>query len=221
MRSRSRSCWQEAFDGAKMVAEQKGSEEVNVVVAPDPVVNTGGDGGHGGHGAHSGGHGGAHSGGHGDAHSAGHGGGYGGHGGGHGSGHGHDDCEVDDCGHSHGEGHGHGHSKNVGPGTRHDTEVRSMVLEAKGKALDMRKFQRFLGGILQEKSVDLYRYKGVMAVNDKDATLLYILQGVHDMPELTFSGEWPEGKPIKTQIVLIGRKLDEKQYRAEFAGCLA
>merc|ERR1712108_123964 len=102
----------------------------------------------------------------------------------------------------HGEGHGHGHGV-----TGHDTDVRSMVLEADGPRLNMSKFQHFLGTILQERAQDLYRYKGVLAVNDSKSTALYILQGVHDMPELTYSGEWPQGKPVKSQVVLIGRKL--------------
>lgn len=96
-----------------------------------------------------------------------------------------------------------------------------MVLESCGAGLDMRKFQEFLHMILNN-SVDLYRYKGVLAVNDKartGTTLLYILQGVHDMPEVTFSGEWPSEKPVKTQIVLIGRKLDQQAYRKQFLEC--
>merc|ERR1712032_1051566 len=97
--------------------------------------------------------------------------------------------------------------------------VASMVLEKAGSALDMRRFQHFLGSILQERSVDLYRYKGVLAAEQDGRPMLYILQGVHDMPELTYSGEWPAGKPIKTQLVIIGRKLDRERYRTGFEDC--
>jgi len=96
-----------------------------------------------------------------------------------------------------------------------------MVLESCGAGLDMHKFQEFLHQILNN-SVDLYRYKGVLAVSDKGRTgktLMYILQGVHDMPEVTFSSEWPSEKPVKTQIVMIGRKLDREAYRKEFLAC--
>lgn len=190
----------EAFDAAKMMTQQSGTDEVNLVAPPKD------EGGHGGHG---GGHDAGHDG-HGEGHAAdcddaGH------EGGGHGVG--------DHEGGGHGGGHGNGHGAQK-PASRHDTDVRSMVLEVNGNGLNLKKFQYFLHTILEERSVDLYRYKGVLAVEEKKTTLLYILQGVHDMPELTFSGEWPEGKPIKTQIVMIGRKLDEAGYRKAFAECI-
>jgi G3E family GTPase len=188
----------EAFDSAKMLADQASQGEVNLVCAIE------------GEGEVVEGHGGGHENGHGDVHGGGHGGG-------------HDTHDADNVsGHGvsgHGAGHsaGHGHTK---PANRHDTEVKSMVLEKSGSSLNMAKFQHFLGGILEERSADLYRYKGVLAAGDGDGQpALYVLQGVHDMPELTFSGAWPAGKPIRTQVVLIGRKLDVEHYRQEFEGC--
>lgn len=195
----------EAFDAAKMLTEQAGGGEVNlVVIDPDEQQTKG--------------HGDGHGGGHGEGHG-------GGHEGGHDGGHGHDeDCVEEhgaDGGHTGGHGvgaaHGGGHGHNA---SRHDTDVKSMVLECDGSSLDMHKFQHFLGTILEERAQDLYRYKGVLAVKQDAKVMLYILQGVHDMPELTYSGEWPTGKPIKTQVVLIGRKLDPERYRKEFADCV-
>lgn len=188
----------DAFDSAKFLTEQTSTDEVNLVASLEEVPRAGHDAGH------EEGHGGGHV----DAHGGGHGGGHGdctedepqGHGGGHGGG-------------GHGGGHGHG-GKN-----RHDTDVASMVLEKAGSTLSMHKFQAFLGEILEERSVDLYRYKGVLAVEHDGVPALYILQGVHDMPELTYSGEWPAGKPIKTQVVIIGRKLDRGRYRIGFEEC--
>jgi G3E family GTPase len=180
----------DAFDAAKMLTDATTATEVNLVSTIDPSESTGHGEGHA-HGGYPEGHGESH-----------------GHGGGHG-----EDCGEDckDESHGHGTGHGHGHNA-----SRHDTDIASMVLEKNGSALDMHKFQHWLGEILEERSVDLYRYKGVLAVNHNDKPMLYILQGVHDMPELTYSGEWPEGKPIKTQMVIIGRKLERDRYRKDF-----
>lgn len=182
----------DAFDAAKMLTEQNSTKEVNLVITEDEVKPAGGYG-------------------HGEGHSEGHGEG---HGGGHG-----EDC-ADDCkdeSHAgHGGGHGHGHQAKANP---HDTDITSMVMEKADKGLNMHKFQEFLGTILQERSVDLYRYKGVLHVEQDGASSLYILQGVHDMPEVTFSGKWPEGKPVKTQVVIIGRKLEKARYRELFEGC--
>eukprot|EP00440_Ansanella_granifera_P024586 gb/GFBE01026700.1/.p1 GENE.gb/GFBE01026700.1/~~gb/GFBE01026700.1/.p1 ORF type:complete len:488 (+),score=136.63 gb/GFBE01026700.1/:1-1464(+) len=190
----------EAFDAARFLTQQAGTDEVNIVKAAHEGDSAGHGDGHGdahGHGHEAGGHGEAH----GEAHGEGHCG---------------SDCK--DQSHEHGQasghGHGHGHVQ-----SRHDTDVRSMVLEKVGSGLDMHKFHHFLSQILEERSVDLYRYKGVLAAEQDGKTVLYILQGVHDMPELTFSGEWPEGKPVKTQVVIIGRKLDRESYRKGFEAC--
>merc|ERR1712179_835332 len=91
------------------------------------------DEGHEGHGGHENGHGG----GHGEYDD--------GHGGGHEASHG--------AGHGNGEAHGHGHIE-----SRHDTDVKSMVLELEGSCLDLGKFNDWLGEIIAEQSVDLYRY---------------------------------------------------------------
>jgi len=195
----------EAFDAAKLLTDQRSKKEVNLVASMEDVVEVREAAGLG--------HGGGHEEGHGDAHGAdaGH-GGAAGHGGGHGGGHG----DGHGAGHGSGHGGGHGHSTAF----RHDTEVSSMVLEKDGAGINMSTFQHWMSGIIQERSVDLYRYKGVLAAkSDSGMTMLYILQGVHDMPEVTFSGEWPEGKAIKTQVVIIGRKLDRDGYRKGFAEC--
>jgi G3E family GTPase len=196
----------EAFDSAKLLSQQTGQDEVNLIQAAmeKSLVLEDDHGGHGG--GHGDGHGAGHEGGHDpDCADDSHGHGEGGHsaGAGHGS------------GHSSGHSGGHGHSAN-----RHDTEVKSMVLEKDGSMLVMSKFQAFLAKILEERSVDLYRYKGVLAARQRDGNpCLYILQGVHDMPEMTFSGVWPQGKPIKTQVVIIGRKLEMESYREQFEAC--
>jgi len=174
----------EAFDGAKLLTTNTGTEEVNLVCTMEDVQEDQ----------------------HGDGHE------------GHGDGLGYcaDDCQDESHGSGHGGEHAHGHGKVA---SRHDTDVKSMVLEKVGAGLSMSRFQHFLSTILQERSVDLYRYKGVLAAKQQGTTVLYIIQGVHDMPELTFSGEWPQGKPIKTQFVIIGRRLDTVAYRKGFEAC--
>lgn len=94
-----------------------------------------------------------------------------------------------------------------------------MVMEKCDRGIHMRKFQVFLATILQERSEDLYRYKGVLHVLQNGIPSLFILQGVHDMPEVNFSSKWPEGKPVKTQVVIIGRKLERERYRKMFEEC--
>merc|ERR1739848_39953 len=97
-------------------------EEVNIVISPTDDDDTQGHGG--GHGE---GHGEDHGGGHGEAQ---------GHGDAGGSGHG------DGHGEGHGQGHGLGHKSTQ---SRHDTDVKSMVLEKAGSKMNMHHFRNFLG----------------------------------------------------------------------------
>jgi len=159
---------------------------------------------------HGGGHGG---GGHGDdGHSDGHGGGHGG-GGGHEDGH----------GASHGGGHGggglgHGHGSSVA--FRHDLDVGSMVCEVMDTPIDFAKFRDWMSELL-ENSENLYRYKGILAVRNHAGgpVMRRVVQGVHDMCQSEVGGEWPEGEKLKSQMVLIGRKLDRPGWMEKFKAC--
>jgi len=132
------------------------------------------------------------------------------------SSHGHDEkCSDPGCTD---ESHGHSHSDSPAHAT-HDLDIGTMLLEMKGSALDVGRFQMFLESILKERSVDLYRYKGILAVEQQGTVVRYVLQGVHDMTEISFSGEWPSDVPIKTQVVIIGRKLEKEAWQEKFAEC--
>jgi len=148
-----------------------------------------------------------------------------------GGGHGHEDhaehghahdpsCAELSCrdeGHEHG--HEHGEERVQNAASPHDSEIGTMLLEMAGAALEVDKFQAFLEELLSERSVDLYRYKGVLAVRQRGVVVRYILQGVHDTSEVSFSGAWPEDRPVKTQVVLIGRKLERELWKQRFAEC--
>jgi G3E family GTPase len=149
-------------------------------------------------------------------HDGGHGGGHGdGHGDGHGHGEGHDcgeDCDHES--HGHGEGHGHGH----GHAFRHDTGIGSFVCELLGKPVDFHKFNVFMRDLLEE-SENLYRYKGIIAMaSPHDGNIeRRVLQGVHDMVDLSNGEDWPADTPLKSQVVLIGRMLDKAKWTERWA----
>jgi len=155
------------------------------------------------------GHNGGHGDGHGDAHGDDH-GGHGGDGDGHGQGHG------ASHGGGHGVGHGHGHSTAF----RHDLDVGSMVCEVVGKPIDFAKFRDWMSELL-ENSENLYRYKGILAVrNDPGSPVMRrVVQGVHDMCQSEEGDEWPKGEALKSQMVLIGRKLDKPGWTEKFRNC--
>jgi len=146
------------------------------------------------------GHGGAHGHGHEEE----------GHGHGHSEEHGHggecaEDCEDESHGAGHAQGHGHGH----GHSFRHDTEINSFVCEMVGKPLDPMRLNLWIQELLESNAENLYRYKGIVAVrhphHGKPSRM--VIQGVHDMCTRDVGDLWPEDVPIKSQLVLIGRKL--------------
>jgi len=186
----------DAFDLSKLLD----GSDIDLAVC-GKVTEGSGDDSHG-YGAH--GHEEGHADGHGDGHGS---GGHGGHG----------DCS-DDCTHeSHGHGGGHAGGHGHGHAFRHDTGIGSFVCELTGKPLDGEKFNEFMHGLL-EKSEDLYRYKGIIAMADARTGKIMkrVLQGVHDMVDMEPGHEWPKDTPIKSQVVLIGRALDKAKWIQKF-----
>eukprot|EP00746_Dinoflagellata_sp_MGD_P087869 gnl/MRDRNA2_/MRDRNA2_34820_c0_seq1.p1 gnl/MRDRNA2_/MRDRNA2_34820_c0~~gnl/MRDRNA2_/MRDRNA2_34820_c0_seq1.p1 ORF type:complete len:555 (-),score=130.62 gnl/MRDRNA2_/MRDRNA2_34820_c0_seq1:28-1692(-) len=159
---------------------------------------------------------------HGDDH--GHGDGHG-HGSGHGEGHG--DSQGHEAGHGDGHGHGAGHGGGHGHGGttavstfRHDTGVGTCAIHSEGEPLDLDRFTEMLKAILGDGSANLYRYKGVVCIREKNGDLKrFVLQGVHDQVDFKPRGTWPQDKPIKNQLVFIGRKLEKELWERLFNRC--
>eukprot|EP00435_Cladocopium_sp_Y103_P068352 s4_g31.t1 len=68
-------------------------------------------------------------------------------------------------------------------------------------------------------SYDSGGYKGIIAFERDGTVVRYVLQGVHDMVDIAFSGEWPAEKPLRTQVVLIGRNLDKEELQESINRC--
>lgn len=160
---------------------------------------------------------------HGDGH-------HGGHEAGHDDGHECDDTCNDDAGHghashAHGNGHGHGHVHG-GDGFRHDAGVGSFAFEMKGAPLVHQQFTEMMNRFIGEKEdggfkADLYRYKGVLAIRDDShgCVMRAVMQGVHEMVDFVYKGEWPEGVPYHSQAVFIGRELPRDLFRQLWDSC--
>eukprot|EP00439_Symbiodinium_sp_Y106_P087346 s46_g46.t1 len=132
----------------------------------------------------------------------------------HGAHHSHShDADCSDSSHDHDT-----HDAHDSHDSHHDSDIGSMVLELKDAPMDIPSFNHLLDELL-ERSVDLYRYKGILACAQGGKVVRLVLQGVHDMLDLSFSGEWPSEKPLRTQVVLIGRKLDKTALEQRFQEC--
>ena len=146
----------------------------------------------------------------------------------HDHGHGHDhhdhDCKEEGCDHDHHDhdhdhhdhkhGHGHGH--------KHDDAVTSVGIEAPGN-LDMMKVNTWLSTLLQTKGADIYRSKGILAIDGSDDK--YVFQGVHMLLDMASSAEgvgrpWRAGEARVNKLVFIGKNLDRAELETEFRACL-
>lgn len=114
----------------------------------------------------------------------------------------------DDCGHEH-KGHHHDHV--------HDSAVSSVSIVAEG-TLDRDEVEDWLERLVEEKGEDLYRMKGVLAVDGSEQR--YVFQGVHSMLDDSPGKTWQPNEKRINKLVFIGRNLDETALRKGFKGCL-
>lgn len=113
--------------------------------------------------------------------------------------------------HDHGHGHSHGAAAHTDP-------VGSVSLQLTGE-LDLDLVNDWLGDLLQERWQDLYRLKGVLAIQGFPER--YVIQGVHSLFEGQVDRMWADGERRGSKIVFIGKDLDAKELRAGFESCVA
>jgi len=97
-----------------------------------------------------------------------------------------------------------------------DVSTISIVVEGQ---MDLTRLNRWLGSLLKDRGDDLFRMKGIVAVEGKEE--MFIFHGVH----MLFNGkpgpEWPKGEARNSRMVFIGRKLDGRSLRRGFESCVA
>ena len=103
------------------------------------------------------------------------------------------------------------------PDHEHDDSVTSVGLTAPGE-LDEDRLKAWLGTLLQEKGVDIFRSKGVLSIAGEPRR--YIFQGVHMLMDGTYGAPWG-GDERRSTLVFIGRDLDRAALEEGFAGCRA
>ena len=98
----------------------------------------------------------------------------------------------------------------------HDDEVGSIAIEIDGDC-DADKLNAWLGELLRERGVDIFRMKGFISVAGESRR--FVFQGVHMLVDGQPDREWGDS-PRRNQLVFIGRNLDEESMRQGFAACL-
>jgi len=116
-----------------------------------------------------------------------------------------------DCTHESHDHHHHHHHHH------HGDEVSSVSITLKGN-MNLDKVNYWLGGLLEVKSNDIYRMKGVLAIKDFDRR--FVFQGVHMMFEGMPDREWKPEEERISKMVFIGRDLEEDIIREGFEQCI-
>ncbi|KAL4517894.1 hypothetical protein Ndes2526B_g02290 [Nannochloris sp. 'desiccata'] len=145
----------------------------------------------------------------------------------HDHGHAHGDGKEEDgheCGpgcthssHDHSHSHDHDHSHEHSHDHVHDDSVTSVSVTVDGD-LDLDQVNYWLGGLLEIKSNDMYRMKGVLSIDGFDRR--FVFQGVHMLFEGMPDRMWKDGEERRSRMVFIGKDLDAEVIKEGFEHCL-
>jgi G3E family GTPase len=100
----------------------------------------------------------------------------------------------------------------------HNEDVNSMSFEVTAP-LDGKRFQAWIGLLLQERGGDLLRTKGILDYAGESQRFAF--QAVHMMADGGFIGPWREGEKRSSRLVFIGRNLNRVTLRKGFESCVA
>jgi len=101
---------------------------------------------------------------------------------------------------------------------QHDDRVTSVGIHVVGE-VDQNKLNEWLGWFLKERGTDVFRTKGVLAV--QGMTEKFVFQAVH----MAFSGapqrSWSEGEERVCKLIFIGKNLNRSELEEGFRKCMA
>lgn len=100
----------------------------------------------------------------------------------------------------------------------HDESVYSFAI-VEEQPLDSDKLSAWVNELLQTKGPDIFRMKGIL--NMAGEANRYVFQGVHMIFDGRSDRPWKPDEPRRSELVFIGRNLDEAKLRQEFRACLA
>ncbi len=100
----------------------------------------------------------------------------------------------------------------------HDNSVYSVAI-TESQSINMEKLNAWIGEVLRTQGVDIFRMKGIINVEGLAERLVF--QGVHMLFDGKCDRPWKPNETRKSELVFIGRNLDEKKLRDGFRNCVA
>jgi len=101
---------------------------------------------------------------------------------------------------------------------QHDPRVSSVGIDVPGQVV-MQKLNEWIGWLLKEKGIDLFRSKGVLAVQGMKEK--FVFQAIHMLFANSQEGAWAEGEERRCKMVFIGKNLDREELTTGFMKCMA
>jgi G3E family GTPase len=100
----------------------------------------------------------------------------------------------------------------------HDPRVSSVGIDVPGEVVQQ-KLNEWIGWLLKEKGVDLFRSKGVLAVKGMKQKFVY--QAIHMLFANSQEGAWEPGEEKRCKMVFIGKNLNREELTSGFMKCMA
>merc|ERR1711972_165752 len=100
----------------------------------------------------------------------------------------------------------------------HDSRVSSVGVDVPGEVA-MDKLQTWIGWLLKEKGVDLFRSKGVLAV--KGMREKFVFQAIHMLFANSQGNPWKDGEERRCKMIFIGKNLNREELTSGFMQCIA
>jgi len=103
------------------------------------------------------------------------------------------------------------------PKSRHDSGIATCAITIEGAPVILQRFLDVMNSLRTQHASDLYRYKGIVCVKEETGGIKRsAMQGVHDMCMFQPRGVWPAEMPHRSELVFIGRNLDEALWKRLF-----
>lgn len=119
--------------------------------------------------------------------------------------------------HEHEHHHEHQHDHEHEHHHLHHNQVSSFSIHEK-RPLDENKVSQWLNGLVYIYGQELYRYKGILNVQDSPQQIIF--QGVNMTFDLNLGRSWKD-VPRESVLVFIGKDLNELDIRNSFEKCFA
>jgi len=100
----------------------------------------------------------------------------------------------------------------------HDERVTSVGIDMPGEVVQQ-KLNDWISGLLKEKGVDIFRSKGILAVQGMKKK--FVFQAIHMLFANSMEGAWAPGEEKRCKMIFIGKNLNREELTSGFMKCMA